>query len=278
MMNVYKIHRLLAFLFLLLVPIACNLLGPSIEQTWHVTKMELGENDKESDAIYYDAFLSFYDDGSASFFNKYDDKDNESTVAHPPVYRTGQWRRHGDQLIFTLTHTENSTKFNINSIDSKWLVLEITDGPKETIGTILKCQVSNVHKSKSFDLLAPTSNRWRMKPDHSETRAELNTRVLAHVDFLLSYFKMINDNEQDYFEPRVLQTPFQFYANGIGLRDDFEKDTPWTSSFYNDDNAEQGGKMLINALRSIDDYPGGGTNYTEGYRKALLLIKEYLEK
>jgi hypothetical protein len=273
-----KTNSVAVILLLLIVPTACNLFSPRIEQTWHVTKMELAENDHESETIYYDAFLSFYDDGSASFFNKYEHEDEEPTVAHQPLYRVGQWRRHGKELIFMLTNTENNTKFTINSIDNKWLVLEIIDGPKETLGTILKCQVSEEYRSKSFDLLAPQSNGWRTKPDHKETRAELNTRVLAHVDFLLSYFQMINDNDQDYFEPRVLQTPFQFFSNGIGLRDDFEKDEPWVSHFYDDDNAEQGGKMLINGLRSIEDYPGGGKNFTEGYQKALLLIKEYLEK
>ncbi|HEV8513632.1 MAG TPA: hypothetical protein VGQ59_10155 [Cyclobacteriaceae bacterium] len=245
----------------------------SINDTWHVTKLKLGSNDHESEAIYSDAFLSFYENEFASFFNK-----NEHNKGMSPLYRTGQWKKTGETLSLTLHGTMIDVKFLIVELTEKWLVLEIKEGPKGTIGTQLKCQRSELYRNSTFDLLSQENNRWRIKPAHKENASEIQHRVAGHVRFLVNYFDMVDKKTQTYFEPAALQTPFRFFSNGIGLATDFEIDNAWVSNFYDEEDASAGAKILAQGLKSMDEYPGDGKNYVKGYYNALQMILEHIEK
>jgi hypothetical protein len=266
--------HILTFIAIVLFVSACNLLSPSLETTWHITKIEPIAQDKESESIFTDAYLSFYDDGAASFFNK---NEHDKSLGQP-LYRLGEWIRDGDALKVSLKKTMIDVTFNIVELTDKWLVLEITQGPKETIGTLLKCQPSDAYRSKSFDLLSPVNNTWRTAPAHKESRAAVKSRVVNHLDFLLGYFKMVDDKSQDYFETGILQTPFGFYSNGIAIPNEFEMDNKWLPYFFDEEDAKLGGKMLLQGLGSIDEYPADEKSFTKGYYKALRLIKEHVEK
>jgi hypothetical protein len=264
----------LVFIAVALLAGACNLFSPPLEATWHVTKIEAVAHDKDTESIFTDAYLSFYDEGVASFFNK---NEHDRSLGQP-WYRTGQWEKEGDALKVSLKKTMIDITFKIIELSDKWLVLEITDGPKETLGTLLKCQPSDLYRSKSFDLLNPVNNQWRVAPVHKESHAEVKSRVIGHLDFLIGYFDMVNNKTQDYFEPSILQTPFGFYSNGIAVPNEFEIDNKWLPYFFDEEDAKLGGKMLIQGLGSIDEYPGDGTNFTKGYHNALRLIRDHVEK
>lgn len=256
----------------LIVPTSCNLLFSPFKQTWHITKIDLAAQDEESESIYLNAFLSFYDDGALSFFNKHEGSQSK------PLYRMGQWEKNGDALNISLKRTMINTTFKIIELSKEWLVLEIKDGPQETIGTVLKCQPSELYKSSSYDLLNPENNSWRTPPDHKENHDAIKTRVLAHVNFLIAYFHMIDDKNQQYFEPHILQTPFEFYSNGMALGEKFELDDVWLSDFYDEEDAAAGGELLSQGFTSIEEYPSDENSHTKGYTNVLILVKEYIEK
>lgn len=253
---------------------SCDMFFSSFETTWHVTKIEPADNDEESESIYTDAFLSFYEHGVASFFNK---NEHDKSLGQP-VYRIGEWIKEGGEVKLTLKHTTINVTFAIVEQSNKWLVLEIKEGPKESIGTVLKCQPSELYRNRSFDLLAPSNNTWRVRPQQKESRAQIQARVAAHVDFLIGYFDMVQKKSQSYFEVSILQTPFQFYSNGIGLKNQFEADNAWQPNFYDEADAAVGAKMLIQGLASIDVYPADDVSFTKGYYNAMLLISEHIKK
>src|SRR5690606_22616201 len=158
------------------------------------------------------------------------------------------------------------------------LVIQIANGRNELIGTKLKCVRTDLYKEGEFDLLKPEFNRWRIAPDKKENADEIKARVVNHVDFLLGYFKMLEEKSQNYFEPSVLHTPFNFYSNGIGLGEYFESDNRWLSNFYDQQDAVAGANLLRQGIRSIDKYPADEGSYGKGYYNALMLIKDYIEK
>ncbi len=251
-----------------------QLLPPSLETTWHVVKLEPAFTDEESETIYNDAFISFYSNGLASFMNK----GKANGAGGKPVYRVGTWNNDRDLLELNLNQTSIQVTFRILESTDKWLVIEITQGPKETIGTILKCQPSGLYRSNSFDLLHPANNAWRLRPGKTETPKQIKARVLSHVDFLIAYFAMVEEKSQGYFETAVLQTPFQFYSNGMALPEYFYDDQIWLANFYDEAEARQGAKILTQALASIEKYPADSKTYTKGYYNTLLLVKEFIEK
>src|SRR5690606_25198470 len=116
------------------------------------------------------------------------------------------------------------------------LVIQIANGRNELIGTKLKCVRTDLYKEGEFDLLKPEFNRWRIAPDKKENADEIKARVVNHVDFLLGYFKMLEEKSQNYFEPSVLHTPFNFYSNGIGLGEYFERSEEHTSELQSREN------------------------------------------
>lgn len=262
------------FILLAIAMSSCSLFGPSLKQTWHVTKIDAATGDEETESIFTNAFISFYDDDVASFFNN-NEHDQSLGAA---LYRDGRFKRDGDELTFSLRKTTIDFTFTVLELSEKWLILEIIKGPKESIGTQLKCQPSDLYQAKSFDLLDPKNNAWRVKSDRKESKVEIKQRVATHLNYMINYFKMVDDKKLGYFETGILQTPFGFYSNGIALPNDFENDNKWLPCFYNEEDAATGAKMLSQGLGSIEEYPADGKSYTRGYYNALLLVKEHVEK
>jgi len=260
--------------FCLAVVSSCNFFGPSFQQTWHVTKIDAVAGDQETEPVFTDAFISFYDHGVASFFNK-NEHDRSLGAA---LFRDGQYTRADNELTFTLRKTTIDLTFTILEHSGKWLIHEIVKGPKESIGTQLKCQPSDVYQSSSFDLLDPKNNTWRQKADHKETKEEIKQRVVGHLNYLINYFDLVEHKSQGYFETAILQSPIGFYSNGIALPNDFASDNKWSPYFYDEEDATSGGKMLSQGLSSIEEYPADSKSYTKGYYNALKLIREHVEK
>src|SRR5687768_4882546 len=122
------------FLLLLLVFGSCSkLFPPPLENTWRVTKIETATNDEESELIYRDAFISFYENGVLTFLNK---NEHDPSLGKP-IYREGTWKKNDNNLKIALNKTLINPTFRIVELSNTWLVIEITDGPNETIGTIL---------------------------------------------------------------------------------------------------------------------------------------------
>jgi hypothetical protein len=270
--------------------VSCDLFEPSFLGTWKVTKIEANSYQKASKKIYQDVFLSFYENGTYSYLNK-----NEASIstmnstlgermeemAQPTsklVYKTGKWSKQTSSLLLVEDNSGIKTEFNIKELDSDWLTLQIARGAPNTEGALLKCQPSQKYINQDFDLLSPEANKWQMKPTKKESEQEIKSRVLQHLDFLIQYFKLVEDKEQGYFEIDVLRTPFQFYANGLGVMRETESVEIWRTHFYDTEDANLGADMLMQGLRSIDAYPSDSKSYTKGYLRALLLIKKHVEK
>lgn len=214
-----------------------------------------------------------YHDGKLSFYQEYVDESGKY-----PLYRTGKWKEYGAGIELSLNRMDFTKKLEVNELSRNWLVLKFTGDDSQFNGTKLKCQTSRYFSNKSYDMLDPANNMWRQKPRQKESPEELEARVLDHVQYLIAYFKLVEDKKQTFFETTPLQTPIRFHSNGISLPADFENDNAWLSCFYNEADAAAGVKILVSSLRSISDYPSDPKSYTKGYHYALVMMAEYLRK
>jgi hypothetical protein len=175
---------------------------------------------------------------------------------------------------------ENNLRFRLLENDNNWLKLNLTAiGETSIMGNdnTFVFENSPYFESGMKDLLSYPYNAWRIKPDHKETYAEIMKRVMAHVDFMIAYYQMIEDEQHTSFMPMYLQTILRFYQNGIGISAEVPLDKGWESCFYDHADALAGQKILEDAIGGMGRYPDAAT-YTEGYLKALKQMKEYLEK
>lgn len=251
---------------------ACEI-KPSLMKTWKITKVEIAETDTLSDKLYQDAYLSFYEDGSLSFYQKYGDE-----KGYHALYRIGKWNEHGSGIDVSLDRMDFKHRLNITELTSEWLILEFTEGDPSLAGTQLKCQASTHFSTSSEDLLNPANNTWRIKPGQKETAQEIETRVINHVQYLIRYFALVETKKQGYFETTHLQTPLKFYSNGLSLPQEFITNNGWVSYFYDEADAQAGGKLLLKSFSSMEEFPASEKSYTKGYHDALVMMKDYLVK
>lgn len=264
--------NVLLFLLLGLVCMTCMENKSAFLNTWKIEAVEDAPGDSLSQNIYPDAELSFYDDGQVSLYQKFEDHPRK-----PPLYLTGTWTEYGAGLRLTLDSLGFSKKIEIQSQSLNRLTF-IVVGDADWDGALFTCRSNDFYKSRSYDLLKPINNTWRVKPHKKESIAEIEARVLHHVQYLVGYFQVIEDKEQTYFETTIIQTPVKFHLNGLALVDGFAKREPWLSYFYDKQDAIEGGKMLIKSLRSIDKYPVSEESLTAGYRDAFKIMEKYLKE
>jgi hypothetical protein len=256
----------------ILIAISCNVKDRAAGsgETWQVTKLDLATHDKETESVFKNAFLSFYEEGALSFVNVNDKKNT--------VFRIGHWSEKDDRMHISVKQTAIDLELQVLEASKEWLVLKIMSGPGEQVGTILKCQPSDLYQSASFDLFDPANNSWRVRPAKSEDKDQLRKRVVNHVSFLIGYFDMVEEKELGYFQPWMLKTPLQFYSNGIGFNAGFESENIWTSNFYDEKDAVAGAEIFVESLHSVRVYPADKTSYTKSYRNALVRMRDYIEK
>ena len=261
-----------SFLALALLMATC-MPDESFIKTWRIEKLEaVSEEDTLSRTLYQDAWLSFYPDGKLSFYQKF-----YGMPGKHPVYFTGTWKEYGSGLSVSIDSLDLHEKFELAEVDSRDLEL-VVSGASVLKGVSLSCLKDEHFKTDGFDLLDPANNTWRKKPDHKESTAEIHARVLGHVQYLIAYFKLIQDKDQDYIETAHLQTPVRLHNNGLSLQKKFEKGYKWKSCYFDQEDAYAGGKLLKKSMMSIEKYPEDKKSLVVGYHDALVMMKEYLQE
>ncbi len=217
---------------------------------------------KPYDELKIDALVSFYPN------NKY------TVITSNGEYAENIAKSTGEQLEMTI----DSTVFYFTKKEDKetgWLKLETTSAVFPLEITLTK--TDKLHYKK-LDLLSSGRNWWRVKPAKKETEREIHTRLVAHLNYLVDYFQMIDDMGSSSFSTEYLNIPIKLYGNGIAVSRDYYK-TPyeWRDTFYDDEDAYYAFNTLKKALNSIEEYPKDPKNHLVGFRKALKMMINYIE-
>lgn len=251
--------------------VACFDQKEPVVKTWNIEKVEAGSADTISEKLYTGAYLSFYQEGKASFYQRFDGQ------LKRPCYFTGTWREYGSGLEISIDSLNLHKKFEIRDISSNSITLVI-NGDRRMNGTSFTGKSYKDYKTDTYDLLDPAINGWRQKPSRRESPEEIKARVMGHLKYLIAYFHVIDEKKQTRFELAILHTPIRFHEHGLSLFGRVEKNKKWRSCFYDYEDALAGATLLKESMRHIGKYPTDEESLAKGYHDALTIMAEYLER
>ncbi|TDB64608.1 hypothetical protein [Arundinibacter roseus] len=191
-------------------------------------------------------------------------------------FRQGNWVVENSILSLFLGPMTSPYEFDIGDIDDQLMVLTLLDNSTTNGEITLICQKSKQYQLDDIDLLAPDQNEWRKKPEKKETKAQIRTRVLTHLDYMINYFRCVEKNKQTYFETGLVSSPFTFYAHGLGLSKESTLSRRWQESFYDKSDAKVGIDELRSAMRTIKKFPKAET-FSKEYLLAFEQMRPYFE-
>ncbi len=191
-------------------------------------------------------------------------------------YRQGNWVVENSILSLFLGAMTSPYEFEIGDVTDQLMVLTLLDNSPTSGEITLICQKSRQYQLDDIDLLAPDQNKWRLKPDKKETKAQIRARVRTHLDYMITYFRCVEKNKQTYFETGLVSSPFTFYAHGLGLSRESTLSKLWQESFYDETDAKVGIDELRAAMRTLKKFPKADT-FSKEYRLAFEQMRPYFE-
>ncbi len=218
---------------------------------------------KFADMFDDEAYIRFYENGQYTSLNR------------KGGYHRGQWQLiDGDSLVVQMD-IENVGKvlFNVKEekdeeTGGKYLSLKSQDLGQIEVSLVLK--EDDFYQNADVDLLSTTMNWWRERPDKAENQEQIKKRVLAQLEYMIQYFKMVDDKNLDSFYVTHLQSSIEFYSNGISLNDDLQM-----MDYYHDEEAAlKAQQYLKDGFNSLSKYPTDSQSFTKGYYKALKEISK----
>lgn len=146
-----------------------------------------------------------------------------------------------DKLLIAVSrHEEKEGK--------EWTILE----GNTTSGTGVKMvfEYDTYYQYENIDQLNPGDNIWRNTPKARQSDKELKAKLTGQLKYIKNYFQMLEEREDAYFNGKHLNTPFAFYANGLGLLQPDNRKS-WEAMFFDTTDAMRGFEMLEDAMNSI---------------------------
>ena len=214
-----------------------------------------------------EVFLKFYPDGKVAFVSQGE-------------YALNQWSFDGRSSYLTLASNPvwSNLAFRVERGEDQTLKLYFIHKKRPEVGLriFLILKENQRYEHKDVDLLAEDRNRWRVKPKQKESDPAIRQRVVDQISYLVDYFEVIEKNKQNFFETRILQSPFRFYQNGMGLTEVDNLPEEWKRVFYDEEDAIKAHALLASCFQKRLSYPQGTKTYTEGYAKFLKQIKVLL--
>lgn len=129
----------------------------------------------------------------------------------------------------------------------------------------------------SRDLCSPERNWWRIKPEQKESHQQIEQRTVAHLDYMIDYFEIIEDSRVRTFNTKYLNIPFLLYRNSMKLPQISRMPESWKNLYYDDEDAGYAYTLLQDALHRIGEYPKDPENSTKGFAEAMKIMIANIE-
>ncbi len=209
-----RIFSLISLFTLLLFSCSDSGKKDTIIASWKISRFEVTIADKNAPPIDFLLFSSFQG-GYFRFYN-----DHTLIVWHQKLgYHLNHWEYSVKNGYYLLTGPTFEEGFALKQISREGTEAKfrVIDAQNREEPIILHLKAVPMYEFEETDLLKPSENVWRIKPTQPENPEQLKRRVQAMVNYSVSYFRSVNEKEQAYFEPALLQSPFRFYQRGIGV-------------------------------------------------------------
>lgn len=272
-------RSLFVFVLVCLIFAGCNGI-PKTETTFKIVKIEINGVDITGDLN--SAMSTDFDYSSKAMLSeahiKFGGNDTVTVLSPNGLFSYGKYHfKTKDHLILNLNGL-GDISFDVikkQNEQGEFEHLTLTGLPDKQHKMRLFLVMDDYYKSRKRDLLGLEENKWRLRPKKNESQEEIKKRVLGQLDYMISYFSLIEEKKYSSFTIGHLNSPFSFYNNGIGIN-------PYPSDrydrvFFDNNDADKAIKMLSAGVRSIKKYPSDPKSFTQGYKNALQEIKGYVE-
>ena len=276
--------RLIIFPFVsLCILTSCNLkfpVGDTMTQSWKFSHMDDSDSLSVTEGVDAQILDTVYKRFTEGYLRLYPGK--RYTFVGNRVSSLSQWSFRRADSILTIDSFIGGIqlRFKVIEYSDKWLRMDLTGFGKRAIhhsDHTLLFALDPYFEYSDIDLLNYEHNTWRIKPAHKENHAEIKKRVTDHIDYMIAYFQMIEDDNRNSFIPMYLQSTMKFYQNGIALENQYAMNRGWEDCFYDHEDALAASTIMGDGITGMGPYPNA-KNFTEGYMKALKMMKEYLGK
>ncbi|MBC8109787.1 MAG: hypothetical protein H7Y04_01865 [Verrucomicrobia bacterium] len=218
--------------------------------------------------LFGDAYLKLYPNG-------------DCVIVHDQNYQLGSWNYDYKKRLLSFRGKNREEEFSMTlheKEDGYVKFKAFTVENKDSVNYIsMLWMPEQKYEYENQDMLAKERNMWRIKPSQKQSKAQITQKLVAHLTFMIDYFQFLDNKKQGYFEPKFLQSPFQFYSHGLGVANKYNLPDFWKETYYDQENAEMALDLFAEALGSVGEFPSG-KNFTEEYKKVMERMKIYLEK
>ena len=162
------------------------------------------------------------------------------------IVKTGKWKVqiNGTALLLTLSFDGGKQKqYVIRTVGVNELQLMQRKESGKFIKLLLTSDASR-HENQLNDPFHPVNNKWRIKPDNKETKAQINERVKQCVKFYALFYRDNIKRQQSDISFRGLPKILQWYNGGIGVYERLEVDESWIDCFYSKEQAMEGYEIV----------------------------------
>lgn len=153
-------------------------------------------------------------------------------------FEYGTWQKKDHQLVLTSHDRVNST-FPLLLSSATEMQLTFNGGYRVSFES--RSIPSIKQKEDPFSLV---NNRWRIRPAHKETDAEIRQRLFDHCGFWETYFRWALEKDINYVDVRSTPTPIKIYGNGFALKNPEDLPAEWLSCFYDADDCRKASDMI----------------------------------
>lgn len=187
--------------------------------------------------------------------------------------KTGRWILDEKTKLIHLVFDDGfKNNLGLNAIGVKSLLLKAgKEKPVKYVGDGKK------HTTILDDPFYPENNKWRIKPNHLETHAELKSRIIQCVLF---YNKFLQDNAARR-ATRIsfygVPTCFKWYKGGISITNKDKLGQKWIECFYNKEQAVQGQQMLEKIIEKKYKWNRDEPNWVRQSAEVLLQVADSLK-
>jgi len=202
----------------------CQLLSDPLPQLWFYTYSNGGGTDNVLNPA---SFLSLRKDGTFTRdFGR---------------FSYGRWKYENKNIYLTeqMGGTTNTNIYPVTAIGPKEMKLDLGGG--ET--GVFDSQPRAAGKATD-DPFSLQNNKWRIRPTHKESDAEIKNRLYDHCQFWETYFNWALANELSTIDVRSTPTPIKIYGNGFTLKPLEELPANWKSCFYDEEDCSKANAMI----------------------------------
>jgi hypothetical protein len=269
------------YLFLLLLFFYCcqsskqsDSLNDVIAGNWFIIYPDEENLDKEQEKIYgriQDSLVTLKGLKLVSFMP------NGDFVELDSLPKKGRWGIKENEVVYVAGAGKgfNDFKTTVSHFEKGDLQLTETvsaDGRKMNITWHLK----KLDKGEPATLFDADKNKWREKPNASESDTDVKKRLVAMLRYYAIYFKLIA-KESSYFMPSRVMLPIGFYQHAISVKA-FDAESKFVKLFYSLEQGRMAHTMLKGSVERVTFSFKEKNSYSEEYSLMLGELADDLEK